>query len=113
MTRQVDNPQQSSNPGSLLAKRGFLWTSAIFCVTWGLVAWAEWFLVPILVPNEGGPVPYLNFALQALVLFFGCVFVLFFMLVQVVQTYQWKWLLFAIPAGAFVLFQVINFLSTF
>jgi hypothetical protein len=39
---------------------------------WGVAAWAEWFVVPMLYPGRSGPAPYLDFALGTVVLFLGC-----------------------------------------
>ena len=33
-----------------------------FATLWGVAAWSEWFVTPLLVPDRGGPVPYLIFA---------------------------------------------------
>ena len=52
-----------------------LWHSlGVAAVDWGLLAWLEWYAIPIVYPDRGGPVPYINFAVQAIALLLGCAF---------------------------------------
>lgn len=44
----------------------------VFSILWTAVAWGEWFAVPVLFPDRGGPVPYLDFAMVSMWLFVGC-----------------------------------------
>jgi len=77
----------------------------VFSLFWAVVAWAEWFLIPILFPADGGPVPHLAFAPQAILLFLGCVGVVLTMPVLALATCRWRILLYALPAAAYLLFQ--------
>ncbi len=44
----------------------------VLAVIWGIGAWVEWFLTPMLVPNDGGPLPYIMFAPLVLAFAVGC-----------------------------------------
>lgn len=77
-----------------------------FALLWGIVAWLEWFLIPIVNPATGGPVPHLAFAPQAILLFLGCVAIILIMPVWEFGTRCWWMLVYAVPAAAYVVFQV-------
>lgn len=78
----------------------------VLSLIWSLIAWAEWFLIPFLYPHDGSPVPYLGFALQAIILLLGCFCVLIFIPLLAIAVRR-RWMLtYAIPAAAFVAFQV-------
>ena len=74
-----------------------------------MIAWAEWFLIPFLYPHDGSPVPYLGFAPQAIILFIGCFGVTALIPLLAIAMHRSKLLLYAIPAAAFVVFQVGSF----
>lgn len=44
----------------------------VIVASWGLIAWIEWFAVPLMVPDRGGPLPYIEYAGQSLLLALGC-----------------------------------------
>jgi hypothetical protein len=47
-----------------------VWGAVI--LLWGVGAWVEWFLVPALLPDRAGPVPYADFALLPAAIACGC-----------------------------------------
>ena len=80
--------------------------AGVCALIWSGVTWAEWFLIPIFYPADGGPVPHLAFAPQAILLFLGCVVIILVIPVWAFTTRGWSKLLFASPAAAYVTFQV-------
>ena len=78
----------------------------VLSLIWSLIAWAEWFLIPFLYPHDGSPVPYLGFALQAIILLLGCVCVLILIPPLAIAVRRPWMLVYTIPAAAFVAFQV-------
>ena len=78
----------------------------LLSLIWSLIAWAEWFLIPFLYPHDGSPVPYLGFALQAIILLLGCVCVLILIPPLAIAVRRPWMLVYTIPAAAFVAFQV-------
>lgn len=78
----------------------------VFAVIWAVVAWVEWFLIPILYPASGGPVPHLAFAPQVILLLLGCVAVVLIIPAWAIGTRCWWMLIYAVPAAAYVVFQV-------
>ena len=78
----------------------------VLSLIWSLVAWAEWFLIPFLYPQDGSPVPYFGFAPQAILLLLGCVCVLIFIPLLAIAVRRPWMLIYTIPAAAFVAFQV-------
>ena len=83
----------------------------VFSLIWSLIAWSEWFLIPLLYPDDGSPVPHLAFAPQAILLFLGCVGVLILIPPVAIAVRRSWMLLYAVPAAAFVAFQVWRFVS--
>lgn len=83
----------------------------VFSLIWSLIAWSEWFLIPLLYPDDGSPVPHLAFAPQAILLFLGCVGVLILIPPVAIAVRRSWMLLYAVPAAAFVAFQVGRFVS--
>ena len=81
----------------------------VLSLIWSMIAWAEWFLIPFLYPHDGSPVPYLGFAPQAILLLLGCVCVLIFIPLLAFAVRRSALLLYAIPAAAFVVFQIGSF----
>jgi hypothetical protein len=77
-----------------------------FALLWSIVAWLEWFLIPILFPSNGGPVPHLAFAPQAILLLLGCVVTSLTMPIIALSARRWGTLLYAVPSVAYVAFQV-------
>lgn len=77
----------------------------IFALVWSGATWTEWFLIPVLYPAEGGPVPHLAFAPQALLLFLGCVAIVVVIPIWAFTSRGRAKFLFAIPAAAYVMFQ--------
>jgi hypothetical protein len=77
-----------------------------FSLLWGIAAWLEWFLIPFFFPSSGGPVPHLAFAPQAILLFLGCVVTSLTMPVIALAARRRGTLLYAVPAVAYVAFQV-------
>lgn len=53
---------------------------------WGVGAWVEWLAIPMLHPDRGGPVPYMDFAFEALVLTLWC-------FANALATLLWPWTL--------------------
>lgn len=81
----------------------------VLSLIWSLIAWSEWFLIPFLYPHDGSPVPYLGFAPQAILLLLGCVGVMILIPLLAIAMQRAKLLLYAVPAAAFVVFQVGSF----
>ena len=78
----------------------------VISLIWSLVAWSEWFLIPLLYPADGSPVPHLAFAPQAILLFLGCVGILILIPLLAIAVRRSWMLIYAVPAAAFVAFQV-------
>lgn len=68
MPRRTCRPVGS--PGGILRWYGHL--LGVFTILWAAASWVEWFAVPILAPDRGGPVPWLDFAFLSLLFMFGC-----------------------------------------
>lgn len=83
----------------------------VISLIWSLVAWSEWFLIPLLYPDDGSPVPHLAFAPQAILLFLGCVGILILIPLFAIAVRRSWMLIYAVPAVAFVAFQVWSFVS--
>ena len=81
----------------------------LLSLIWSLIAWAEWFLVPVFYPRDGSPVPYLGFAPQAILLFLGCVGFTIIILLLASVMHRRGLLFYAIPGADFVVFQVGSF----
>ena len=82
-----------------------------FSLVWALIAWSEWFLIPVLYPDDGSPVPHLAFAPQSILLFLGCVGVLILIPLLAIAVRRASMLIYAVPAAAFVAFQVWRFVN--
>ena len=78
----------------------------MIALTWGVIAWAEWFVIPIFVPNNGSPVPHLAFVPQAILLILGCVAITLMLPVWSIVTRCWWLPPFAIPAATYLVYQV-------
>ncbi len=72
---------------------------------WRVAAWAEWLLIPALYPREGGPVPYLAFAPQAILLFLGCVAIVLIVPILALASRQRWAILYSLPAAAYLVYQ--------
>jgi len=84
----------------------------VFSLVWSLIAWSEWFLIPLLYPGDGSPVPHLVFVPQAILLFLGCVGVLVLIPLISIGVRRSRMLIYAVPAAAFVAFQVWRLVCT-
>jgi hypothetical protein len=78
--------------------------AGVFALIWAIVAWVEWFLIPIIYPANGGPVPHLAFAPQAILLLLGCVTIALTLPALAFRTRQWRVVLYAVPAAAYLAF---------
>ena len=83
----------------------------VISLIWSLVAWSEWFLIPLLYPDDGSPAPHLAFAPQAILLFLGCIGILILIPLLAIALRRSRMLIYAVPAVAFVAFQVWRFVS--
>ena len=82
----------------------------VLSLIWALIAWAEWFLIPLLYPHDGSPAPYLEFAPLAILLLLGCFIISIVNPLISIAARQSKMLIYGVPAAVFVLFQVGSFL---
>lgn len=86
--------------------KSFPHITGLLAVLWAVIAWLEWFLIPIIFPGDGGPVPHMMFAAQAALLFIGCITFSLACWVQVKKTQCWYTILYTTPGIAYVLFQL-------
>jgi hypothetical protein len=75
------------------------------------LAWIEWYGVPLLVPNRGGPMPYIQFAPQLLGLWLGCGLFVFRLLVfRFPVPLRWRHrLLYAAAPASYFTFHIVRF----
>ena len=99
----------SSNGSSKRSLRTVSHVLGVLSLIWALIAWAEWFLIPLLYPHDGSPVPYLEFAPLAIALLLGCFIISIVNPLVSIAARQSQMLIYAVPAAAFVVFQIGSF----
>jgi len=77
-----------------------------FAVIWGLAAWAEWFVTPMLFPQSGGPVPYIMFVPLVVALFLGCCWLVGSMWTVMPRLSPPQRLIYSVAPGSYVIYQL-------
>ena len=82
----------------------------VFAILWGLTAWAEWFLTPALVDNDGGPVPYMAYVPLVLAFVFGALWITLSFALFIPRLRTRYRLAYVAPSLSYLLFLLGSFL---
>jgi hypothetical protein len=109
------NPGEANSITTAAAELGALDRGALkfrrvgtFALLWSIAAWLEWFLIPVLFPRSGGPVPHIAFVPQAVPLMLGSVATSVAIPIIAIIARRWTLLLYAAPAIAYVSYQTLR-----